>query len=119
MIQKFCQTGATLDDQLAAQLASDPVIIQLKYDFKQALPSLLSDFQLWLSEASWGRLQYEAHSVKGSAGSMGYPELTELMSGLELAAQQADTELATQLVSQFAALVAAENSTEQERINEQ
>ena len=118
VIQKFCQTGATLDDQLAVQLASDPVIIQLKYDFKQALPSLLSDFQLWLSEANWSRLQYEAHSVKGSAGSMGYPQLTELMSGLELAAQQADIKLARQLVAEFAALVAADSSIEQEKINE-
>ncbi|MBU0912581.1 MAG: response regulator [Gammaproteobacteria bacterium] len=119
VIQKFCQTGSALDEQLAAKLASDPVILQLKQEFKQSLPALLANFQLWLSQVNWSRLQYEAHSVKGSAGSMGYPELTELMSLLEQAAQQADLELATQQIAGFAALVAAENTTEQEIINEQ
>src|SRR5690606_12078558 len=101
------------------RLASDPVILQLKQEFKQSLPALLANFQLWLSQVNWSRLQYEAHSVKGSAGSMGYPELTELMSLLEQAAQQADLELATQQIAGFSALVAAENTTEQEINNEQ
>jgi signal transduction histidine kinase/DNA-binding NarL/FixJ family response regulator len=119
VIQKFCQTGSTLDEQLAEKLASDPVILQLKQDFKQSLPALLAKFQLWLSQANWSRLQYEAHSVKGSAGSLGYPELTELMSTLEQAAQQKDLELATQQITGFAALVAAQKVTVQEIINEQ
>ncbi|WP_127020424.1 ATP-binding protein [Rheinheimera mangrovi] len=119
VIQKFCQTSKTLDEQLAAQLASDPVILQLKQDFRQGLPALLDDFQLWLATANWHRLQYEAHSVKGSAGSMGYPELTELMSRLELAAQEADLDLATCLVDEFVALVAADQGTEQEITSEQ
>ncbi|MBY0420265.1 MAG: response regulator, partial [Pararheinheimera sp.] len=118
VIQKFCQTSSSLDDQLAVQLASDPVIMQLKRDFRQALPLLLSDFQLWLSEANWSRLQYEAHSVKGSAGSMGYPQLTELMSAMEQATQQTDVKRVRQLVADFAALVVAESSLEQETMNE-
>lgn len=119
VIQKFCQTNNRLDEQLAAQLESDPVIVQLKQNFKQSLPALLTDFRLWLSAADWSRLQYEAHSIKGSAGSMGYPQLTRLMSILEQAAQQADLDLATQQIAGFAALVAEENNTEQEIINEQ
>ena len=119
VIQRFCQTSTTLDDQLALQLASDPVIMQLKQDFKLGLPALLKEVQLWLSACNWSQLQYEAHSVKGSAGSMGYPQLTELMSKLELAARAADKELATQLVDEFEVLVAAEQSTEQETMNEQ
>jgi signal transduction histidine kinase/DNA-binding NarL/FixJ family response regulator len=119
VIQRFCQTSTTLDDQLALQLASDPVIMQLKQDFKLGLPALLKELQLWLSACNWSQLQYEAHSVKGSAGSMGYPQLTELMSKLELAARAADKVVATQLVDEFEMLVAAEQSTEQEIINEQ
>ncbi|MDR7120519.1 ATP-binding protein [Rheinheimera soli] len=114
VIQKFCQAGTTLDEQLEAQLASDPVIIQLKQDFKLALPAMLHDFQLWLSSANWSRMQYEAHSVKGSAGSMGYPQLTELMSTLEQAAKSADTERISLLIAEFVALVSAEQGTEQE-----
>ncbi|WP_233078604.1 ATP-binding protein [Rheinheimera soli] len=114
VIQKFCQTGTTLDEQLEAQLASDPVIMQLKKDFKLALPAMLNDFQLWLSSANWSRMQYEAHSVKGSAGSMGYPQLTELMSKLELASQSANFEQVNQLMAEFAALVSADQGTEPE-----
>jgi signal transduction histidine kinase/CheY-like chemotaxis protein len=114
VIQKFCQSKTGLDEQLEAQLASDPVIVQLKLDFKQALPSVLNSFQLWLSASNWSRIQYEAHSVKGSAGSMGYPQLTELMSGLEVAARQEDVELMTKLIHDFAALVSLEQNTEQE-----
>ena len=117
VIQKFCQSNTDLDDQLEAQLASDPVIVQLKLDFKQALPSVLKDFQLWLSAANWSRIQHEAHSVKGSAGSMGYPQLTELMSGLERAARQADVALITELINDFAVLVNAEQLTEQESVS--
>lgn len=114
VIQKFCQSTSPLDEQLAAQMASDPVILQLKKDFKQELPALLKEFQLWLATSNWSCLQYEAHSVKGSAGSMGYPQLTALMSKLELAAQAADMELATQLINEFIALVAEEQETESE-----
>jgi signal transduction histidine kinase/CheY-like chemotaxis protein len=119
VIQKFCQSGDQLDEQLAEKMASDPVILQLKQDFRQKLPLVLADFQLWLQESNWSRLQYEAHSVKGSAGSMGYPELTELMSGLELAAQQQDLLLVTQLVEGFAALVGKDQVAEQEISDEQ
>lgn len=114
VLQKFCPTHAALDDQLAEKFASDPVILKLKADFTRALPALLRDFELWLSTTNWQRLQYEAHSVKGSAGSMGYPELTALMCKLELAAQAKDLVLSTGLVDEFVALVAAVKQTSEE-----
>ncbi|GAA0658217.1 ATP-binding protein [Rheinheimera tangshanensis] len=117
VIQKFCQSRTSLDEQLEAQLASDPVIVQLKLEFKRSLPSLLQEFQLWLSAANWSRIQFEAHSVKGSAGSMGYPELTELMSNLEYAVRQADVALITELIHDFAVFVSTEQITEQEIIS--
>ncbi len=114
VLQKFCPTHEALDDQLAEKFASDPVILKLKADFTLALPALLRDFELWLSTTNWQRLQYEAHSVKGSAGSMGYPELTALMCKLELAAQAKDLVLSTALVDEFVALVAAVKQTSKE-----
>lgn len=117
VIQKFCQSRTSLDEQLEAQLASDPVIVKLKLEFKRSLPSLLQEFQLWLSAANWSRIQFEAHSVKGSAGSMGYPELTELMSNLEYAVRQADVALITELIHDFAVFVSTEQITEQEIIS--
>lgn len=117
VIQKFCQTGVSLDEQLENQLASDPVILQLKLDYKQALPAVLRDFQLWLTAENWSRIQYEAHSVKGSAGSMGYPQLTDLMSDLEQAARQSDVALITELINDFALLVRTEQITERESID--
>jgi signal transduction histidine kinase/CheY-like chemotaxis protein len=118
VIQKYCSSDRGLDEQLASQLASDPVILKLKLDFKQALPALLNDFELWLATTNWNKLQYEAHSIKGSAGSMGYPDITELMSRLELAAQKADAQLVTDLVAEFADLVDKEQTPVQEIINE-
>ena len=117
VIQKFCQSRTSLDEQLEAQLDSDPVIVKLKLEFKRSLPSLLQEFQLWLSAANWSRIQFEAHSVKGSAGSMGYPELTELMSNLEYAVRQADVALITELIHDFAVFVSTEQITEQEIIS--
>lgn len=117
VIKKFCQSRTSLDEQLEAQLASDPVIVKLKLEFKRSLPSLLQEFQLWLSAANWSRIQFEAHSVKGSAGSMGYPELTELMSNLEYAVRQADVALITELIHDFAVFVSTEQITEQEIIS--
>lgn len=111
LIRKYCHTASSLDEQLERQLAADPVIIQLKKDFKLALPGMLKDFRLWLSCNNWQRLQYEAHSVKGSAGSMGYPQLTALMSKIELAAQLADLEQISQLIAEFEALLSAEHGT--------
>lgn len=117
VIQKFCQADSTLDQELEAQLAADPVILQLKLDFRQALPSVLKDFQFWLSTANWNRIQYEAHSLKGSAGSMGYPQLTELMSRLELASQQVHIERIAGFIDEFAALVSSEQTQQQESIS--
>jgi HPt (histidine-containing phosphotransfer) domain-containing protein len=44
-------------------------------------------------------LQYEAHSLKGCAGSMGFPEITQLAAELELSAKSQDA-LACQLIIQ-------------------
>lgn len=114
VIRKFCKTAPALEEQLTMQLANDPVIRQLKKQFTESLPAMLADFEVWLAAENWEKLQYEAHSVKGSAGSMGYPQLTELMSKLEVLAKNADNAAITQLMSEFAALVAAGQRSRQE-----
>ena len=43
--------------------------------------------------ADLAKLQYEAHSLKGCAGSMGFPGITQLAAELELAARSQDTKV--------------------------
>ena len=82
-------SGVTVQaDTLAQQLASDPQMLALMQQFTAQLPHLLSELELHFSALRWRELAYAAHSLKGSAGSMGYPELTELAGKLERSANK-------------------------------
>lgn len=81
---------ASTDDflQLEKTLAQDPVIQALKQRFKEKLPALIELLQIAFDQQEWDRLAFEAHSLKGSAGSMGFPNITELAAELEHLAHQ-------------------------------
>ena len=82
-------SGLTLQaDTLAQQLASDPQMLALKQQFTAQLPQLLTELEQHFDALRWRDLAYAAHSLKGSAGSMGYPELTELAGKLERSANK-------------------------------
>lgn len=76
-------TAASLD----LQLEQDPQMQALKQHFTAQLPLLLAEFELLFANQTWEKLSFAAHSLKGSAGSMGYPELTELANELEQSAK--------------------------------
>lgn len=101
MIRQYSKSGGQLEQELAAKLAQDPAIIALKQDFSRRLPDLLRQLRQLQQQGAFKELQYEAHSLKGCAGSMGYPQITELASALELAAKNADIVLCSALVQQM------------------
>ena len=74
---------------ITEQLMADPAMQQLMQQFRLRLPELLAELQQLAAASNWQALGFAAHSLKGSAGSMGYPELTELAGQLEQAAQHA------------------------------
>ena len=79
-------------DQLAQQLAQDPQMQALKQQFSAQLPTLHQQLQQHFSQQQWQALAYAAHSLKGSAGSMGYPEITQLAGELEISANARQAE---------------------------
>ncbi len=97
MISTYTQQQSTTEDDIAALLASDPAIIALKEDFAARLPEQIGSLLTLQQSNDFAGLQYEAHSLKGCAGSMGFPEITHLAAELELSAKTLDS-LACQLI---------------------
>jgi len=99
MIRQYTRKDRQLEEELAAKLEQDPAIIALKQDFAERLPAQLAQLAQLQDENNLAALQYEAHSLKGCAGSMGFPEITQLAAELELSAKSQDG-LACQLIIQ-------------------
>lgn len=99
MIRQYTRKDRQLEDELALKLEQDPAIIALKQDFAQRLPAQLQQLVQLHQEQNLAALQYEAHSLKGCAGSMGFPEITQLAAELELSAKSKDA-FACQLIIQ-------------------
>ncbi len=97
MIKQYTHQERTAEEELALRLEQDPAIIALKRDFAEKLPLLIAELQQYQRTADLAKLQYEAHSLKGCAGSMGFPEITQLAAELEMSARSAD-HLACQLI---------------------
>lgn len=92
VLAKFGSRMLTRSEQLAQQLEQDPQMQALKQQFSAQLPALHQQLQQHFSQQQWQALAYAAHSLKGSAGSMGYPEITKLAGELELSANARQTE---------------------------
>jgi HPt (histidine-containing phosphotransfer) domain-containing protein len=90
MIRQYSRSAVSLEQELAERLAQDPAIIALKQDFSRRLPELIKQLDSYQQSQQFSQLQYEAHSLKGCAGSMGYPQITQLAASLELAAKAQD-----------------------------
>ena len=72
----------TLDD-LIEQIKSGDEFKNLQQRFRTNIPGLITEFGAHLHNMNWESIRQQAHSVKGSAASMGYPELTELATVIE------------------------------------
>ena len=80
------------------RLAEDPVVLALKSNFRHRLPDLVQELAQACAAEHWQQLAFDAHSLKGSAGSMGFAQLTELAAELEQQAQRQAAQVCQQLV---------------------
>ena len=87
VLAKFGSKTLARSELLEQQLAQDPQMQALKQQFTRQLPELCRQFEQHFADGEWKALAYAAHSLKGSAGSMGYPQLTLLAGELELSAR--------------------------------
>ena len=107
ILNKYGQARVTDADNLARQLEQDPQMLALKQQFKAQLPALISELQQYFAAEQWRSLAYAAHSLKGSAGSMGYPELTELAGELERSANNQQVDSCDELLTRMQHIIAS------------
>jgi signal transduction histidine kinase/CheY-like chemotaxis protein len=92
-------------NHLDLQIEQDPQMKALKQHFTAQLPLLLAEFEQFLTAQAWDKLSFAAHSLKGSAGSMGYPELTALADQLEQAAKRQQLSQVTMFLAEIKLIV--------------
>jgi CheY-like chemotaxis protein/HPt (histidine-containing phosphotransfer) domain-containing protein len=98
--------AATKDDGRDAQI--DEVVERLAASFRSELPGTIEQLQRAAAGQLWEELRRLAHRIKGLAGSIGYPEFTQLAQPLEACLIKGDHEAAQ---VHCARLVAALTST--------
>lgn len=99
VIKRFTKTPALPVEDIEQQLAADPAMQALIQQFSLQLPQLISELEQHAANAAWSELGFAAHSLKGSAGSMGYPKITMLAGQLERASMQLDSASILQLLA--------------------
>ncbi|TBW49848.1 response regulator [Marinobacter halodurans] len=75
---------------LAASRESDG-IRALVEQFRTGLPERIRTLETALADADWPALQRQVHQIKGTAGAMGYPRMTEQAGVVEGAIRRGDT----------------------------
>ncbi len=83
VLSRFAKVRKNNDNEWLQQLDQDPQLQALKRQFGRQLPVLLAELQQYWHAKNWPALRFAAHSLKGSAGSMGYPEVTRLAGEIE------------------------------------
>lgn len=91
-------------DLLVSNIQNDSAILQLKDNFKAGLPDVIFTFKQYLKQGDWENLKAHAHIIKGSAGSLGYPQLTEKAASIERFVSQGDIDQAAESTQAFIAL---------------
>lgn len=92
--------GDSLDD-LIQQLKSGDEFKKIKAGFKAGIPNIVNRFEHHLQNQDWDEIRQQAHSVKGSAASMGYAELTEQATNIEELVKSGDFDKANDAVKRF------------------
>ena len=111
MIRRYASEHYSQEDELARRLDLDPAILALKEDFTRRLPGLVDQLQQLQQQGDLPALQFEAHSLKGCAGSMGYPEITQLAAELELCAKSAESKACELIIDRMQRHLSAELPT--------
>lgn len=85
ILSRFAKVRKDNEQDWLQRLEQDPQMQALKQQFGRQLPGLLAELQQHFQARDWPALRFAAHSLKGSAGSMGYPEVTSLAGKIEQA----------------------------------
>ncbi|MDR6981584.1 signal transduction histidine kinase/CheY-like chemotaxis protein [Rheinheimera pacifica] len=109
LLAKYTNQTISALSSLEQQLAQDPQMQALKRQFAAQLPQLYQELKQYFSTAQWRELAFAAHSLKGSAGSMGYPQLTRLAGELEVAANTQQQDECLPLLAQIQVNIQADN----------
>lgn len=88
-------------DELIEQLKNGDEFKQLQQGFKQSIPNIVERFERQLAQQNWEEVRLHAHSVKGSAASMGFPQLTEQATKIEDLVKLGEIDQAADAVKEF------------------
>ncbi len=87
IIQKYLKPGEELATSLepikSTLLNQQPDLEELVARFTCELPNSLSNLRQAYDEKDWESLNAQVHSLKGTGGNFGYPEITELTNKIE------------------------------------
>jgi len=80
------------EERLRSQFADDPAMAEILDNFLTSLESQLGTMQELWAKGQEEELRRQAHRLKGSGGSYGYPALTEAAAALEEAIKRGDAQ---------------------------
>jgi len=89
----------------AAETAMDPDIQYLVDQFLDGLPARLQDMEQAIHNEDWMALQRQVHQIKGTAGAMGYPLITEKAAEIERALKSQDVTHAVNTYPELESLI--------------
>ncbi|MBV2129985.1 hybrid sensor histidine kinase/response regulator [Arsukibacterium indicum] len=98
ILSRFAKVRKDNEQDWLQRLEQDPQMQALKRQFARQLPELLAELQRLYQAKDWPGLRFAAHSLKGSAGSMGYPQATRLAGEIEQAVTAQPTAITALLV---------------------
>lgn len=99
-LKKGVESGGAID-KLLVGLESDSEIRRLKDSFRESLITVVENFSGYVASNDWHNMQEQAHMIKGSAGSMGFPQLTEQAADIESFINDGQFDLAKEATNKF------------------
>lgn len=103
LLQKYC--GKALENTPEETPAADPDIQALVDQFLDGMPERMRTMREAIDGEDWLTLQRQVHQIKGTAGSMGYPLITEKAADVERALKNQDVDQAVNLYPEFERLI--------------
>ena len=88
---------------------SDKIPVQIMKDLEPLIPRYvdrrhkeIEDFRAKLAAGDFEALRLGGHSLKGSGGGYGFPQLTQIGAAIEMAAKAKDASAITPLLAEYA-----------------
>lgn len=103
LLQKHLGGGESAEAE--SESGTDPDIQHLVDQFLDGLPERLDTMEQAIRDEHWMDLQRQVHQIKGTAGAMGYPLITEKAAEVERALKNQDVTHAVNLYPELAGLI--------------